>query len=516
MVGGSSNESSGRIKKSMIRGKKTPLFDADCFKKISKGNAIKSGLTTMIGEASSLLLRAGSMLILARMLMPEDFGLIGMATVLMAIAERFKDLGLSTATIQREEISQEQASSLFWINVGLGVLFMLGFAGISKPVAIYYGDDRVMAIVIALSLCFLFGGMTVQHQALLRRQMRFGRLATVFFFSELFSIGMAVAMAMKGFNYWALVGKEIVRGILIAGGIFLTCPWIPGRPRRTEGLASMLHFGKHITGFNVILFIARSLDQILIGKIYGATTLGFYRQASQLVALPVGLIQHPINYVAEPFLSKIQYDHQEYNRYYIKIISHSAFVFMPMIMYLIIFFEEVTFVVLGPKWIPSSFIFRILLIGAFIQPIVSTCGFAMVACGKSAQYFRWGLFNSIAILTAVSIGILWGAKGVAWAITINTYITLIPSVWYGLRETPVTIGSFYKSLRIPAFSSFIMGLSLFGISSLFPGNKVFPMLAISLVLGGIVYGSVIMILPGGKEMLSEYYAHFKAVFKKDE
>ncbi|MGD0900434.1 MAG: oligosaccharide flippase family protein, partial [Thermoguttaceae bacterium] len=148
-----------------------------------KGRSVRGGAASLVGQVAYFLMRLGSMAVLARILTPGDFGLVAMATAITGFVEMFKDAGLSLATVQRAEITHAQVSILFWINVALSAGLMLLVAAIAPAVAWFYGDSRLIAITLVVAGAFLFGGVGIQHAALLRRQMRFGTLATVQFLS---------------------------------------------------------------------------------------------------------------------------------------------------------------------------------------------------------------------------------------------------------------------------------------------------------------------------------------------
>src|SRR5438309_9285555 len=136
-----------------------------------------------------------------------------MVTALTSFAELFKDLGLGIATIQRREITHDQVSTLFWINTGVGALIMLLMAGASPLISWFYGDSRLLWVSIAISSTFFFGGLTIQHQALLLRHMQFARLAFIQVFFTALSFAIGIFLAWQGFDYWALVWKEVSRAI---------------------------------------------------------------------------------------------------------------------------------------------------------------------------------------------------------------------------------------------------------------------------------------------------------------
>ncbi|HMB74087.1 MAG TPA: oligosaccharide flippase family protein, partial [Gammaproteobacteria bacterium] len=212
-----------------------------------RARSVRGGLFNAVAEGADFILRVGSIAILARLLVPEHFGLIGMVTAITAIAERFKDLGLSVVTVQREEISHEQVSALFWVNAALGLAAGLIVAALAVPIASFYADERLVYITLAIALTFVWGGLAIQHQAILRRSMKFGQIATINISASLGSIVIAIVLAANGFGYWALVAREVARSVLVAIGTWACCRWVPSLPTRRTGARAMVSFGGSVT-----------------------------------------------------------------------------------------------------------------------------------------------------------------------------------------------------------------------------------------------------------------------------
>ena len=367
----------------------------------------------MAAQVITSIVRIVSISILARMLVPEDFGLIAMVTALSVFAERFKDVGLGDATVQSREIDHEQVSNLFWINFAICAGIGLLLAGGAKIIAWFYGEPRLTAITVVIASTFFFSGLVIQHQALLRRRLHFGSLAIIQVGSTLLSLVVAVLFAYWGFGYWALVAREFSRAVFMFLGTWILCPWIPGFFKKNIELSRLIAFGKNVTGFNLIYFFTKSFDKILLGKLQGPYWVGVYTNAYQFISLPIGQIQQPVNTVALPALSALQIEPIAFDAYFDKMVRFLLFLCMPGVVFLTVFADKFIFILLGPNWDSAIPIFQILAIGAFIEPAVVTVGPAMLAAGKSGQYFRIGLLESGLRLGCLITGSFWGALGIA-------------------------------------------------------------------------------------------------------
>lgn len=425
-----------------------------------KRKTVRAGFYAMAAEMVSQLLRVGSVVILARLLLPEHFGLVSMVTALTVFAERFKHLGLSTATIQQRDITHEQVSTLFWINSAAGVLIALAIAGASGAIAAFYHEPSLVPITMALSLSFALGGLNVQHEALLRRQMRFRDLAAIQIVANLLSIWLAIELALRGFTYWALVWKEVARPAVELIGVWLACRWWPGLPAPGSGIGPLLHVGRNIVSVDTVYFICRSADQIILGRFAGAHGLGLYRQAFQLMALPMSQLCHPVGSVTLPSFSALQDEPERYQRYFEKVVGLLFFIAVPFIAYMSVFSEDIVRVVLGEAWIEASVIFRILAIGALIEPLFAVCGMVMITQRRTDLLFKWVIMYGVCLLVGFSVGVRWGGIGVALGYMLAHYMLVLPSLWISFKSTPVSITLFFRAISKPVLFSLIMAACL--------------------------------------------------------
>lgn len=462
----------------------------------------------MASEISEFVLRLISITVLARLLLPEHFGLVSMVMIVTSIAEQFRDLGLSTAAVQQKEISHQQISNLFWINLGISLVLMLGVCSLAPFVAWFYHDNRLVHITLATSLSFLWGGLAIQHQAMLRRQMRFKEIAAIRFASSMASMIVAIALAQKGYAYWSLVWAGVTKSAVAAGGAWVCNPWMPGLPSRGANIGSMLRFGRNLTAFNLVYYFTMSLDQVIIGKCFGQAILGAYRQAYQLVVIPVSQLVSPVQNVAESALCRLQDDPARYRRYYHKLLSALSFASVPLILFLIIYAKEIIGFMLGEKWLAAADAFRILAIAALLRPAASTAGFVMISSGKSGTYLYLGLLKSLALAGFFLIGVSWGPLGVAFGHVAAMYLLLIPNLYYSFRKTPVSVGVFFAAIARP----FAAGLLMSMIVVMFRASVLFhhPLAAVAAGLPVAMIGYLLSwtFLPGGIRIMSEMINDF--------
>ncbi len=425
-----------------------------------KSQTVHGGISTITGQALSFIFTFLSTIIMARILTPNDYGLVTMVTAFTGFVTIFKDLGLSAAIIQKEEIEQQQVSAVFWINV----LISLGIAIIAvllAPVLVsLYKEPRLFNIALVFAASIFISGFSLQHNALMKRQMKFKTLSVLQVISSCLSITISVLMAFTGFGYWAIVASIVLNPLLSTIALWFVCDWRPAFIFKASDTHYFLKYGIGITGFDMINYFSRNFDNMLIGKYEGKMALGLYTKAYQLLMLPITQLRDPLNSVALPALSTLQNNQQKFADFYKRYIFTFSFFSMPLVIYLAIFSDELILTVLGPQWIGASYIFKLLAISSFIQPIAGTRGTVLIAIGKTQKYFIFGLMNTLSVVIGFIIGIQWGVTGIAISYAIVNYITLIPTLYYCFHKTPVTVSLFFKEISLPALFSVITGIIL--------------------------------------------------------
>jgi len=489
------------------------FFSKEQLKKDLKRKVAQSALSKVAANGSSFALTMVSTIVLARLLTPEDFGLLAMVTAITDFARSFIELGLGTATVQRERITQQEVSALFWINCGVGVMLTLGLISLSPLLVWFYGDARLLHICMVLSSIFVLGGLTVQHRALLERQMRFGYLGAINVISAFLSICVAILLALHGSGVWALIYRDILSVGLYLAGTWLVCGWRPNLPNRKPDVRSSLRFGIDVSGFEIIQYFSRSLDRILLGRFSGATSVGLYSKAFQLAMMPIEQFRMVFWDVGLSPLSALQSDAERFRRFYSKLVSIMTFLYMPLVVFLAIQSEAVIRLLLGEAWLSAAPLFRILAIASFFRPVVGTFQLAMIACGKTRRCILWGLINAVCMIIAFGIGIRWGGVGIAYGYTFVSYAIFIWSLWYCFLETPVEALDVIKSLLIPVISSFGAGIILIGLLPYMHNTGTLASLISSSLIIGIAYLSFWLCIPSGRQKLSEFWSYRRELLR---
>ena len=251
-------------------------------------------------------------------------------------------------------------------------------------------------------------------------------------------------LAINHFGVWALAWREVARAVLVAAGMWLFCRWIPGWPSRKGHIKALLHYGSHITLNQFVIACVGQLDRLLIGKFFGASPLGLYRQAQQLILAPIEQLRAPVYSVASPSLSMLQTDPDRYRRYYQRIVLVIGLATMPLGLFISIYAGEITHVLLGPRWIAATVFLQIFGIVAFLKPSLDTTAIVMMTYGLSKRLLTISIAYYVSLAAFMFVGLYWGAEGVALANVGAIVLLMLPMLYFSLRRTPVYSRSVFQ------------------------------------------------------------------------
>ena len=473
------------------------VFDGDVVTRDMDTRTIRQGTISIISQGLVFILNIARITVLARLLAPDDFGLVGMVTVVVSFGTMFREAGLSTATIQKEHVTEQQVASLFWVNVAMSGFLGLAVVASAPLVALFFGRQELTSITIALALPFLLQGLSVQHRALLQRRMRFGALAIEQVFANVLALTTAVVLALHGARYWALVGgtTAYAAGSLLM--VYFFFPWFPAGFRRGSNVRGMLRFGAHLTVFNFVNFFSRNADDILIGRFIDAQSLGFYSTAYRIVQVPLVNLRDPLTRVAVPACSRVQNDPKKLRALARTYTFVLAFAVMPLATLTFVLSEELILLLLGPKWTPVNPLFKIFALVAFLQAPANVKGVMLLSTGKSEQFMRQGAAVAIVNILSFVVGLNWGSVGVATAYAIAAYAIQLPAFWYTCRHTPLTYGDVTRMALQPAIASIASGVAVHYANTAIELENLYIKLAVTIPVFIISYLLVFSALPGG-------------------
>ena len=482
-----------------------------------KGRSVRGAAVTLVTQIGRLVLNTGSTVVLARLLTVQDFGLLAMVTAITGFVVLSKDLGLSMATVQKDEIDHNQASALFWVSVAASVAMALVTAAIAPAVASFYHEPRLKAITLALASGLILGGLATQHQALLRRQMRFRALAAVDIGSFAFGAAIAIVLALRGAGYWALVLMQLATAFGGTVGVWLACRWRPSLRLRGPGVRAMLAFGWNLAGYNVISYFARNLDKVLIGWRWGPFQAGLYSKSYQLLLLPIYQINAPVTAVALPALSRLAASPERYRHAYLRIQEKVTMITMPGVAMMVATSDWIVSLILGPQWTGATRIFMLLSIAAFTQPVAQTVGWLFITQGRTRELLDWGIIGGVLTIGPIVAGLPWGAVGVAASFSITGVCLRTPLLfWLAGRRGPVSSGDVYRGSVPSVCASSAALLALLAFRRWVPVSNPGVGLAIALGITTFVAAGALWIQPAGRRALLDLRSLFDLLTRPSE
>ncbi len=430
--------------------------------------AVQGAGITLLSGGVGLAIQVIATVVLARLLTPADFGRVAMVTAFSQLFMNFGLNGLTEAVVQQDEVTHDQASSLFWINLGAGFLLTIGFAFAGSLLARFYHDPKVAHVAVGLSLTILLTSVSVLHLALLKRAMRFADVSFNDVYARIVSVIVSVVFGLAGWGYWALVLGTVALPLSTAIGAWFMCRWVPGRPRQIAATGSMIRFAIHIYGRFSLGYFTNNLDNFLVGWRLGPTPLGFYKKAYDLFALPSNQLSTRLTIVAVSALSRLRQDSGQYKRYFLGALGVMAFVGLGLSADLTLIGKDLILVLLGPKWAESGRIFTLFGPGIGFMLLYCTHVWLHISLGRADRWFRWGIVDLIVTTVFLLVGLRWHAEGIAVAWVASYWIITLPALWYAGRPIQLGISSVIAVIWRYVLASLIAGGATFLIARAIP------------------------------------------------
>lgn len=488
-------------------------LDVDHVREDLGQRSIRSGFMGFLERGGILALSIGSTAALARLLTPEDFGLIAMVSVLTAIVKSFKNFGLPMALVHREEIRPEAANALYWMTVGLSAVICLAMAVGSPLLALLFSEPRLVPLTAATAGALFLLALGAPHRALLMRQMRFGTLASVSIGAEAVGMAIGVIAAWRGLGPWALILQLVMTNLLLSVLWSVASSWRPVfRPRtwRHSGLRVLTRYGLSYSGFGLIEHIGRRLDRVLVGVVGGASVLGLYDNAFRWSLFPLQQVFKPLLGVAVAGLSRVQDDAARFRDYIRRSVLPVLGVALPTLAFVSAAADPVVRVLLGDQWIEAIPLLQWLSAAAFLRCFSKVAQWLFLAEGRTQIQLRWGLISTPFFVIAVVIGVQWGAYGVAVGFFTATALMLLPELAVALRGSAVGVLDLAAAAWRPIASSLAAATSVALAVSWLPLDA-FLALGSSAMLFACVYALFWLALPGGVQAAREVFSLLRSL-----
>jgi len=427
--------------------------------------------------------------ILARLLSPSDFGLMGMIMVIIGFAQAFADMGLSNAIIQRQDVPKSHLSSFFWINVSIGILLFVFILLIRPLTVIYFKQPILSSYLIFAAFIFLITPVGQIFSTLLRKELKFKTLSKIEIAATIVYSVSAISLALAKFGVLSLVFGQLICSLFTVGILFFVFRkiWLPQFHFSIKEIKSYLSFGAFQMGERAVNYLSANIDYIIIGRFLGASTLGFYTLAYRIMTVPLAKINPVITKVAFPAFSKIQDDNLKMKRGYCKVINYISMLSFPMLGGMFVVAPEFIKLVYGAKWQPSILVLQIFCLVGIFKSLGNPIGSVLLAKGRADIGFYWNVFAVIMISLAVIVGVNWGIVGVAVAILflqVPFFFIIQPIV---NRLIELKFSEYFKSVKLPFVCSVIMLAGVISLKMILANIDMLSLFGITIAVGMIIY-----------------------------
>lgn len=460
-----------------------------------------SVLLTGGAQAWRMIISIVSTVILARLLQPSDFGLIATAAPILNFAMVLQGLGFNQAIIQRKEIDEGHMSTLFWLSIAISAT-LAGIIMVGAPsFAAFFAQPQLESLLIGTAGLLVVAALGAQPYALLTRQLRFKAIAMIDVAGATLGLILTVAVAYVTRSYWALYIPTAATLLINLVGASALANWRVGRPRLDRHVRSMIGFGASVSTFNLLSFLSRNVDKLLIAKVYGADQLGLYDRANRLMTAPLTQASTPITRVLTPTLSRLQDQPERYRRSYLDAASCLMILLHPPLLTAVVFSEAAITFFLGARWVGTAPIFMWLGLLGLQQFVTGTLEWLFISQQRSQDFAFLGAFNSIVAIISFLVGLPWGPLGVAISYAIADTLIKAPVMWYlAGRRGPVSRTVLLHALKPHLIALAIVAIALLVVKVEIPLPGFFALAALT-VFAWVLNTAALWLFPEKRDLL---------------
>lgn len=452
-------------------------------------------------------------IILARLLVPADFGIIGMLTIFIVLSQTFIDSGFSIALIRKNDASNIDFSTVFWFNVIVAFLVYCILFIVSPYIAIFYNQPILVILTRVITIILLINSFGEIQRTILTKKIDFKSQAKVRLFSILVGSFVGIFMALKGYGVWSLVGKTLTQTALTNLGYWIMNSWRPQFIFSSKSFKELFSFSSKLLFSGLLSMITMNIYTLIVGKLFNAQSLGYYTRAKQFNDFPVQTIQGVSMSVLYPVLSQIQDDTQRLKEGYKKFLRMITFVLLPIMALLIIIAEPLIRIILTEKWMPVVPLLQIYcIIGAMI-PLQSINVNILIVKGRSDFVLLLDIFKIILLFVIVFIFHRWGIIGLMWGLVILSFIGYFLNVHYANKLMEYGIIEQLSDIKVYFFTTIIMSVVVLGLKNFINGD--FLILITSIFVGTLVY-VIANIINNTNELIEikNYFKQFISNYQK--
>lgn len=389
---------------------------------------------TFVSQGCRAAVKLAGQIVIARLLVPADYGLVAMVAPILSLTYLMGELGLGQAVIFEPDITPADVSALFWFSLALNLALAAGLALLSPAIAWLYHEPRTIPITLVLAALLPVSGLAVQPTALLNRHMRFVALAALDVVPSGLALIVGAAAAWSGWAYWSLVAFAITETLATVLLAWPLCGWRPGRPGFDPRARRLIRVGLHITGYNLAGYATASCDNILLGATRGSGPLGLYDRGCKLVVQPVTQLTTPIGRVAVPLLTRLRPDPGRYKRTYLDMLRVMLLLVTPGVLFAMVMAQPLMLFLLGPRWAGVAPVFAWLCLGGLASPLYASTFWLFTTQDRTRRQTVYVALTSVISVISFIAGLPWGPVGVAAGAGLSMLLLSTPLICRGATK----------------------------------------------------------------------------------
>lgn len=424
-----------------------------------KTKAVRGASINIVAQFVGIAIQTVGVVILARLLKPKDFGLVAMVSAFSLWLANFGVNGFTEYIIQKQEIRKEEIASIFWLHLFIASFLAFGFVFFGFLLVGFYTEPALFGIAAAMSSTFIMQALSTTHIALLKREMKFARIAVAELASAALSVLLAIAAALAGMGYWAIVTRQLTMPFVMFLAAWLLCRWRPKSSWRLSDALAALKYAVQVYLNFTLGFLMRGVDKVLLGKFHGSELLGNYDRAYHIFSMPAAQIITPLHSVALATLSRLKHDREKYSAYYAKAIVLVAFPGTLVALALTVSARDLVLLLLGPNWAEAGRVVMAFGPGVAADLIYATHSWLHLSLGTPDRWLRWNIIAAVVTVIAFLVAAPFGAVAMAVAYSIRGYLLILPSIWYAGRPIQLRLRTVISYMRAYFVSATVICLS---------------------------------------------------------
>ena len=463
--------------------------------------------TTLLSQGVRLLFKIAGVVVLARLVSPSEHGLFAMGASLTLLLALFRDLGTGGAAIQTQSLAEGQMTALWWLHAGLGIVLTVLTLGLAPAVALFYNEPRVAPLLIAMSASFFLNGLNAWPRTLLHRALRFAELNRV---ETLGSVVGTVAMVIGGAcgaGAYAFVAFLLASETLMLAMAWRFCRWRPSAPAAWRDIGRLGQTGLHLTIYNLLLYGVQQADTLLLGKWFGAGSLGLYNRAGQLLVQPTTHLAAPFSQVLLATLSRLGTGSPNFARHLRDTANTIAHFTLPLTVVSMVRPDDIIQIVLGSHWIGAAPLLRWLAVSAAVSLLTITIYPLCVSSGRTLRLTQLALLTLPVTLLGLWVGRHHGPVGLAAGLACANLCLLIPRLWWATHNTPMRLRDYAEAFIGPVSVAAIFAGGLQAGSWWFGGLNFFPQFMAAIFCGVAAIALCALIWPRVQREFASLWNH---------